>query len=368
MPDAIIWIQQKPDGILAAAVDAEELVVGGQTVLRQRVATVGGSGDPASAREATLQQVRDRADFPLPAGQLATLTPPATVIVADGGGSITVDGTLAVSNFPATQTIAGTVTANVGTGTQPVSGTVTANAGAGPWPVTDNGASLTVDGSVSISGSAAVTGPLTDGQLRASAVPVSGTVALDSASLAALETTGVAVSNFPATQPVSGTVTATGPLTDAQLRASAVPISGTVTANVGTGTQPVSGTVSVSGAVDESPATLAVTATGAAAAAVTATLPAVAGQFHYITSIQIIYYATVAVVGTATPVVVTTTNLPGSPAFTFPRAMAIGTVNEQKFEFPISLKSSVVNTATTIVGPATTSILWRINVFYRAGA
>lgn len=62
---------------------------------------------------------------------------------------------------------------------------------------------------------------LTDTQLRASPVPV----ALDAASLAALEniTVGgtVAVSNFPASQAV------TGPLTDAQLRADAVPVSGT---------------------------------------------------------------------------------------------------------------------------------------------
>lgn len=36
------------------------------------------------------------------------------------------------------------------------------------------------------------------------------------------------------TQPVSGTVTATGPLTDTQLRATPVPISGTITANAGT--------------------------------------------------------------------------------------------------------------------------------------
>jgi hypothetical protein len=74
--------------------------------------------------------------------------------------------------------------------------------------------------------------------------PVSGTVALDAPSLAALETISVAnfpatqpisgsvsVSNFPATQPVSGTVAisgsvaVTGPLTDTQLRASAVPVS-----------------------------------------------------------------------------------------------------------------------------------------------
>lgn len=39
----------------------------------------------------------------------------------------------------------------------------------------------------------------------------------------------IAVSNFPATQPVSGTVTVANPgLTDTQLRATAVPISGTV--------------------------------------------------------------------------------------------------------------------------------------------
>ncbi len=51
-----------------------------------------------------------------------------------------------------------------------------------------------------------VSGPLTDAQLRAVGVPVTGTF-------------------WQATQPVSGTVTATGPLTDTQLRAAAVPVS-----------------------------------------------------------------------------------------------------------------------------------------------
>ena len=66
----------------------------------------------------------------------------------------------------------------------PISGTVTANTG--------------------------LSQPLTDSQLRAAAVPVSGTF-------------------FQATQPVSiaASVPVTGPLTDAQLRASAVPVSGT---------------------------------------------------------------------------------------------------------------------------------------------
>lgn len=48
-----------------------------------------------------------------------------------------------------------------------------ASDGTGVVAVTDNGGSLTVDGTVAISGSVAVTGPLTDTQLRASAVPIS---------------------------------------------------------------------------------------------------------------------------------------------------------------------------------------------------
>lgn len=97
-------------------------------------------------------------------------------LVVNGSGSLRVDGS-----------------AN----TQPVSGTVTANAGTGPWPVTDNGGSLTVDGSVAVSsvgGTVAVTGPLTDTQLRAAPVPVSAaslplpTGAATEATLSALNT------------------------------------------------------------------------------------------------------------------------------------------------------------------------------------
>jgi len=95
-----------------------------------------------------------------------------------------------------------------------------------------------------------VSGPLTDAQLRAVAVPISGTFwqATQPVSAAALPlpagastegtlstlngkvpsgltvtATRLLVDGSGVTQPVSGTVTATGPLTDAQLRASAVP-------------------------------------------------------------------------------------------------------------------------------------------------
>jgi hypothetical protein len=88
-----------------------------------------------------------------------------------------------------------------------------------------------------------VSGPLTNAQLRATPVSISGTVTTNagtgtmdvSVTNELLNVGGsVSVSNFPATQPVSG------PLTDTQLRATPVPISGTVTANAGTGTQNVS--------------------------------------------------------------------------------------------------------------------------------
>jgi hypothetical protein len=63
---------------------------------------------------------------------------------------------------------------------------------------------------VNVNGTVTTSGPLTDTQLRASAVPVSGP----------LTDTQLRAS----TVPVSGTVTASGPLTDTQLRASAVPV------------------------------------------------------------------------------------------------------------------------------------------------
>lgn len=123
-----------------------------------------------------------------------------------------------------------------------------------------------------------VTGVLTDAQLRATAVPVSGAFyqATQPVSLAA----SVAVTGtfWQATQPISGTVTAiTGGLTDTQLRASPVPVSGTVTATTGGLTDaqlraapvPVSGSVTTGGLTDTQlrAAPVPVTAAQGAAAA-----------------------------------------------------------------------------------------------------
>jgi hypothetical protein len=83
--------------------------------------------------------------------------------------------------------------------------------------------------STTITGSVAVTGPLTDTQLRATAVPISGTVTTGGLTDTELRASAVPVSMTSTT--ITGSVAVTGPLTDTQLRNSAVPISGTVSAN-----------------------------------------------------------------------------------------------------------------------------------------
>jgi hypothetical protein len=115
--------------------------------------------------------------------------------------------------------------------------------------------------------------------------------------------------------------------------------------------------------------TLSVTATGAASAAVTATLPLVAGLRHYVDRISITRSATAALTASATPAVVTTTNLPGNPAFTFGSDVAgIGVDKEVVFDSGATgLAATALGTATTIVCPVYTGVIWRVNVIYRLG-
>jgi hypothetical protein len=267
--------------------------------------------------------------------------------VAGGGGE---GGQVEVTNWPSTQTVSGTVNATC-SGTVAVTGTFWQNT----QPVSLSSCPLPTGAATS---AAQGTGNTSLGNIDTK-TPALGqaTMANSRPVVIASNQSAVPVSGtfWQATQPVSGTFwqatqPVSGPLTDAQLRAAPVPISGNLTSA-------------------PQPSTLCVTATGAAAAAVTLTLPAIAGQFHYITSIQINGYATAAVTGTATPVLVTSTNIPGNPVWTFARARAVGTTDIQSLTLAgNALKSSVVNTATTIVCPATTSILWRVTVTYYGAA
>lgn len=102
-------------------------------------------------------------------------------------------------------------------------------------------------------------------------------------------------------------------------------------------------------------------AVGASGAGVTLTIPA--GTYAtYLSYLQVVAYAAAATVGAAAPVTVTTTNA-GGLAFTFPTALAIGTTAEQKYEGHAPLKGAPA-TAITIVCPATTGIIWRVNAGY----
>lgn len=232
-------------------------------------------------------------------------------------------------------------------------------------------------------GSQAVTGPLTDTQLRATAVPVSGTF-FQGTQPVSIATNTPDVTDRAArllghvTVDSAPTTPVTGPLTDTQLRASAVPVSGTFFQ----ATQPVSlatntpdvtdraarllGHVTVDNAA-EAAANLCVTNTAATGVACTLTIPAAgAGLFHYISLIEIQLYATAARTGGATPILVTTTNLPGSPVWDFDTAQAIGVTIRQATAPAAPIKSSAANTATTIVAPIATTGIWRITAYYTA--
>lgn len=179
---------QQPIG--ATITDANIATVGRSTVAA-RVYSGGATGMHVPLQANTSGHLSVRVENQIPAIEtgLATQTTLAAVLaelgqkleagqaVALDAGTLAALETISIANLPAVQ------------------------------PVNDNGGSITVDGSVNVDNfpaSQPVTGPLTDTQLRATAVPV------------------------------SGSVTATGPLTDTQLRLTPVPISGTITANLGT--------------------------------------------------------------------------------------------------------------------------------------
>jgi hypothetical protein len=120
------------------------------------------------------------------------------------------------------------------------------------------------------------------------------------------------------------------------------------------------------GVVQRRGADICVSAVSLANTALTATLPAAGtGLFHHITRIEITRVATAALAGNAA-LTATTTNLPGSLAWSFGNAMTAGGQSKDvDADFTAPLKSSVANTATTIVLPAAgAAVIWRVNVFY----
>ena len=104
------------------------------------------------------------------------------------------------------------------------------------------------------------------------------------------------------------------------------------------------------------------TTLGTAGTATTLTLASPgAGLRHYLTYLSINRFATALLTAGATPVAVTTTNLPGSLAFSFAAdAAAAGSLDRWREDFSFPIMASAPGTATTIVAPATTNVIWRI--------
>ena len=118
---------------------------------------------------------------------------------------------------------------------------------------------------------------------------------------------------------------------------------------------------------DESRASrLCETNTGASGAAVTLTLPAPpAGFVQYVTHLKVTKFAAALLTAAATPVVVTSTNLPGSPAWSFSAGADLqGTTDEQTIEPATPMRATAAGTAVTIVCPGTTSVIWRATAMY----
>jgi hypothetical protein len=117
------------------------------------------------------------------------------------------------------------------------------------------------------------------------------------------------------------------------------------------------------------PVPLIATNTGVAGAAVTLTLPAVAGLRHLVSHIEITRSATAALTAAATPVLVTTTNLPNALQFSFGQDVAGIGIDKtiQKDFMGAGLAATTVNTATTIVCPIYTGVIWRITAAYSLG-
>ena len=117
------------------------------------------------------------------------------------------------------------------------------------------------------------------------------------------------------------------------------------------------------------PMTDLVSVLSAVSAGVTATLPAVSGLRHMLDFVQVTRSATSALTAAATPINITSTNLPGSFAMTMGQdAAGIGLDKEALSDFGgTGLAATALNTATTIVCPAYVGVIWRINVGYRLG-
>lgn len=100
-------------------------------------------------------------------------------------------------------------------------------------------------------------------------------------------------------------------------------------------------------------ATVCVESTVAAGSATAVTVPALSGQYFYVTNISSAINAIAAPVATLYPT--TSTNLPGAYSIRQAAQAVVFNINQQEV-FPVPLKSSVVGTAVTFAGTALANV------------
>lgn len=106
-------------------------------------------------------------------------------------------------------------------------------------------------------------------------------------------------------------------------------------------------------------ATTCVESNVAAGSAIAVSIPGVAGQYFYITSIEITLIAIAAPTATLTPV--TSTNVPGSKSFRLAMQAAVGTAS-MFLTYATPLKTSVAGTATTFTGTVLANVSENMSV------
>lgn len=302
--------------------------------------------------------------------------------VDDNAASLTVDGIF----FQSTQPVSA-VTLPLPTGaatlagqTQPGVdvGDVTVNnlTGAAAVNIQDGGNSITVDGTVTANqGTAAGASSGWPHKLVDSAGVNVATVKAASTAIASTDlplAVGLhPTSPLPAGTNVLGALSANQSVNNAQWIGSAAP---TVGQKAMASSIPVvlASDQSVLPALAEGRAsTLWITATAAVNTASTATLPAAGvGLFHYITRVELVKLYSVVGIAAGAGVIITTTNLPGTPAFTTEQlASAAGTAIKVIDWTPATpFKSTTANTSTTFVAPLQLQTIWRWNVSYFTAA
>jgi hypothetical protein len=170
MADSFIQVPVDSTGKL---VDCEQLTVGANTVQRERHEIVGASASevarvvnsqPAGTEYGLVVREAQKGQATMANSHPVAIASDQTVIpVSDNSGSLTVDGTVSVSGAVDTELTTADLDTGAGTDTRAVIGLVYGASGGGvlvsttnPLPIGDNAGSITVDGTVSITANSAV--------------------------------------------------------------------------------------------------------------------------------------------------------------------------------------------------------------------